>query len=375
MNSSSSDDGKLFIGGIGWDTTEERLKDHFTRYGDVTHAMIMRDRVTSQPRGFGFVVFSDPSVIPSVLQQMHTIDGRTVEAKRAMSREQQQTLKSATTSPASNFQTSETLKTKKIFVGGLPSTLTEDEFKEYFQDYGYVTDVVIMFDPSTGRPRGFGFITFTTEDAVDRVLEKTFHELNGKHVEVKQALPKNAVIGGRNYGSYNSSGRMFSTQIGSSYGYIGNSNIGFSAYGGYGVGGYGSGNVGYAGPGGVFGSPSSPSGSFSRNQWRGQSGGYGASGYSQGASYGASVPWSNASGSGVSGYVSGGSSPSGASQYVNKVYNCSNFGGLDASHAYAGGGPGGENHNGSGSYNERTHDRSNSNGSSDHPDASWKTDA
>ncbi|KAG8370796.1 hypothetical protein BUALT_Bualt13G0020700 [Buddleja alternifolia] len=401
MNSSSSDDGKLFIGGIGWDTTEERLKDHFTHYGDVTHAMIMRDRVTSQPRGFGFVVFSDPSVIPSVLQQTHTIDGRTVEAKRAMSREQQQTLKSATTSPAPNFQTSETLKTKKIFVGGLPSTLTEDEFKEYFQDYGYVTDVVIMYDPSTGRPRGFGFITFTTEDAVDRVLEKTFHELNGKRVEVKQALPKNAVIGGRNYrgyGSYNSSGRMFSTQIGSnrfmqppqltsggylpysgyggsSYGYIGNSNIGFSAYGGYGVGGYGSGNVGYAGPGGVFGSTSSPNGNFSRNQWRGQSAGYGASGYSQGARYGASVPLSNASGGGVSGYTSGGSSPSGASRYVNKGYNCSNFGGLDASHAYAGGGAGGENHNGSGSYTERTHERSNSNGSSDHPDASWKTDA
>ncbi|KAL0437343.1 UNVERIFIED_CONTAM: Heterogeneous nuclear ribonucleoprotein 1 [Sesamum radiatum] len=97
---SSSDEGKIFIGGIGWDTTEERLKDHFSRYGEVSHTMIMRDRITAHPRGFGFVVFSDPSVIPSVLQQTHTIDGRTVEAKRAMSREQQQTLKSGSTSSA-----------------------------------------------------------------------------------------------------------------------------------------------------------------------------------------------------------------------------------------------------------------------------------
>lgn len=75
---SFTDEAKLFIGGIGWDTTEERLRDHFSRYGEVAHAVVMRDRVTSQPRGFGFVVFSDPSVIPSVLQQTHNIDGRTV---------------------------------------------------------------------------------------------------------------------------------------------------------------------------------------------------------------------------------------------------------------------------------------------------------
>ncbi|KAK1557709.1 hypothetical protein Q3G72_030066 [Acer saccharum] len=46
------------------------------------------------------------------------------------------------------------------------------------------------------RPRGFGFITFDSEDAVDRVLHKTFHELMGKRVEVKPALTKYANSGG-----------------------------------------------------------------------------------------------------------------------------------------------------------------------------------
>ena len=47
-----------------------------------------------------------------------------------------------------------------------------------------------MYDHNTQRPRGFGFITYDSEDAVDKALHKSFHELNGKMVEVKRAVPK-----------------------------------------------------------------------------------------------------------------------------------------------------------------------------------------
>ena len=73
-----SDLGKLFIGGISWDTDEERLKEYFGKYGEVIEAVIMRDRVTGRARGFGFVVFADPSVAERVIMDKHIIDGRTV---------------------------------------------------------------------------------------------------------------------------------------------------------------------------------------------------------------------------------------------------------------------------------------------------------
>ncbi|CAA7015553.1 unnamed protein product [Microthlaspi erraticum] len=51
-------------------------------------------------------------------------------------------------------------------------------------------DHVVMYDHKTQRPRGFGFVTYDSEDAVDRVLQRSFHELDGKMVEVKMAVPK-----------------------------------------------------------------------------------------------------------------------------------------------------------------------------------------
>lgn len=70
--------GKLFIGGISWDTDEDRLKEYFGSYGEVIEAVIMRDRLTGRARGFGFVVFADPVVAERVVMEKHMIDGRTV---------------------------------------------------------------------------------------------------------------------------------------------------------------------------------------------------------------------------------------------------------------------------------------------------------
>ncbi|KAJ7960870.1 heterogeneous nuclear ribonucleoprotein 1-like [Quillaja saponaria] len=199
-----SDLGKLFIGGISWDTDEERLKEYFGKYGEVIEAVIMRDRATGRARGFGFIVFADPALAERVIMDKHIIDGRTVEAKKAVPRDDQNTLNRNT----GNLHGSPGLgRTKKIFVGGLASTVTESDFKKYFDQFGTITDVVVMYDHNTQRPRGFGFITYDSEEAVDRVLYKTFHELNGKMVEVKRAVPKEVSPGpsrspliGYNYG-------------------------------------------------------------------------------------------------------------------------------------------------------------------------------
>ena len=63
------------------------------------------------------------------------------------------------------------------------------DFKEYFMQYGRVIDATLMMDKDTGRPRGFGFVTFDSEAAVDATLQGDLTIL-GKPIEVKKAQPR-----------------------------------------------------------------------------------------------------------------------------------------------------------------------------------------
>ena len=56
----------------------ETFAKHFKKYGEIADSVIMKDKHTQKPRGFGFVTFADPSVIDTVLEDEHVIDGRTV---------------------------------------------------------------------------------------------------------------------------------------------------------------------------------------------------------------------------------------------------------------------------------------------------------
>uniref|UniRef100_A0A1J3KB51 Heterogeneous nuclear ribonucleoprotein 1 n=1 Tax=Noccaea caerulescens TaxID=107243 RepID=A0A1J3KB51_NOCCA len=182
---------KLFIGGISWETSEDRLREYFQSFGEVLEAVIMKDRATGRARGFGFLVLADPNVAERVVLLRHIIDGKIVEAKKAVPRDDH----GVSNKSNSSLQGSPgPANCKKIFVGGLASSVTEAEFKKYFAQFGMITDVVVMYDHRTQRPRGFGFISYDSEDAVDKVLQRTFHELNGKMVEVKLAVPKEMAL-------------------------------------------------------------------------------------------------------------------------------------------------------------------------------------
>ncbi|KAK1587108.1 hypothetical protein Q3G72_009612 [Acer saccharum] len=178
---------KLFVGGLPKEANEETLKDHFKEFGEVEESLVIRDRSTGNGRGFGFVTFTESTMADKALrfghQHGHLMLGKKVDVKRALP-------KSSTGYISNGNGNNQTWNTNKIFVGGLPDELTNEEFRSYFEDFGTVTDAVVIFDKYTCRPRGFGFITFDSHDVAQKVLEQSSYELKNKKVHVKRAEPK-----------------------------------------------------------------------------------------------------------------------------------------------------------------------------------------
>lgn len=75
----------------------------------------------------------------------------------------------------------------RIFVGGLPQSCDDSKLHAFFAQYGTLTDAKVMMDKTTGRSRGFGYVSFTDASAVEVVLSKSNkHNLDGKWIEVKR---------------------------------------------------------------------------------------------------------------------------------------------------------------------------------------------
>lgn len=79
---------------------------------------------------------------------------------------------------------------RKVFVGGLASSVDEKALREYFAQWGAIEDAVVMYDHHNRRPRGFGFITYESEGSIDRLFSSgVLHLLQDKQVRATRSPP------------------------------------------------------------------------------------------------------------------------------------------------------------------------------------------
>ncbi len=82
---------------------------------------------------------------------------------------------------------------KKLFVGGLPFTTTEDSLKEAFAQAGTVESAAIITDKFSGRSKGFGFVEMSTEEEAQKAIELwNGKDFEGRNITVNEARPMEA---------------------------------------------------------------------------------------------------------------------------------------------------------------------------------------
>lgn len=129
----------------------------------------MRD-AAGRSRCFAFLTFEDPASVNAVMVREHFLDGKIIDPKRAIPRQEHQ-------------------RATKLFIGGLAGSVTSESMREYFSQFGKVVDATVMLDRETGRSKGFGFVSFENAN-VEPLLGFGNLEIDGKLIDVKLAQPR-----------------------------------------------------------------------------------------------------------------------------------------------------------------------------------------
>ncbi|PFH34003.1 RNA recognition motif-containing protein [Besnoitia besnoiti] len=146
----------------------------------VQDVVVMTDKVTGNSRGFGFVTFAEAAAVTDCVgAEKHIIDGQEADVRRAV--------------PKGHIagKGADDDQQNKVFVGGIPESLTEDRIASFLSErFGSVKKVSLMHDKNTGRCRGFGFVTFLFPHSAHNCVGK--HDVDGHVIEVKRAEPRYA---------------------------------------------------------------------------------------------------------------------------------------------------------------------------------------
>lgn len=95
---------------------------------------------------------------------------------------------------------------KKLFVGGLPYSVTNDELQQIFAKFGTVTSAQVITDRFSGRSKGFGFVEMEEDDKVEEAIKQlNGSDMGGRKITVNVARPREE----RRPNNFGSGGRDF----------------------------------------------------------------------------------------------------------------------------------------------------------------------
>ena len=89
------------------------------------------------------------------------------------------------------------MNSNKLYVGGLPYSITEDRLEELFSAHGTVESAKVITDRMTGRSRGFGFVEMSSQEEAQQAIDKlNGTDLEGRSLTVNEAKPQEPRGGG-----------------------------------------------------------------------------------------------------------------------------------------------------------------------------------
>ena len=159
----------IFVGGVPPYVSEDHLINYFNKFGEIAEIKIIYNKKTKKSKGFAMAKFQHP-ISRDILTTKHLLGGRELEVREYLSEEEA-------------FVKLCGEKERKIFVGGIPVNIGNQELKDYFEKFGEVIDANVVYHHETMKSRGFAFVVFSQASTVDEVISQhKTHFINGTWV-------------------------------------------------------------------------------------------------------------------------------------------------------------------------------------------------
>ncbi|CAO4365794.1 unnamed protein product [Caenorhabditis nigoni] len=235
----------VFVGDLSSEVDNQKLREAFIPFGDVSDAKVIRDTNTTKSKGYGFVSYPKREEAERAIEQMNGqwLGRRTIRTNWATRKPGDQEKPSHYNEKSYDEVYNQTSgDNTSVYVGNI-ANLTEDEIRQAFASYGRISEVRIF------KMQGYAFVKFENKNAAAKAItEMNNQDVGGQMVRCSWGKTGDASkSAGGSYG----------------YGYGGPSSGGNSQhYQGYGAGGYGGGH------GGAHGGPSQQQSNANNQYWQ-----------------------------------------------------------------------------------------------------------
>lgn len=185
---------KIFVYGLGWDTTKETLTLAFKPYGEIEDCNVVIDRVTGKAKGFGFVQFtSRKGAMKALKEPKKKINNRMASCQLA-------SLGSAIAGTTDN-------SSRKIYVSNVQPDTDSERLRAFFSKFGEIETGPLGFNSSTGKSRGFALFVYKTQEGFRKALEEPYKVFEGHKLHCQKAAD------GKNKGTATSSPATVTTPV------------------------------------------------------------------------------------------------------------------------------------------------------------------
>lgn len=170
---------EVFVGGIPTNAPEQEIEQVFGRFGKILACRLMR-RQDGASRGFAFITYAIPMSAQYAVSCKNKvrIRGKLVEIRAGLNIHESRKYRAQ-------------LQNRKIYIGNLPSNVTEDEVRELFGTFGSITEIKLVRDSLQPNSPIYGFVTFEDFQTVNEVLNLPVRlHLKGRKIQCKLTIPK-----------------------------------------------------------------------------------------------------------------------------------------------------------------------------------------